>query len=714
MNFNIRERLTNNTYLLQFKILLLVVLLTNFAPVAADENDEAAALAEIYGDEEIISLATGNAQPISKAPAVATVITAKEIREIGARDIDDILETVPGLHVSRRARSGSSIYTFRGIYEENNSQVLMLINGIPITDAFLGDRSQVWGGMPVESISRIEVIRGPGSAVYGADASAGVINIVTKTAKEIDGTEIGVRYGSFNTKEGWLLHGGEYGGFDIAFMAEVKSTDGHSEDIDSDFQSFSDFIVGSSASLAPGSTNNGRDNIDLRLDVNKNNWRLRAGLQQRNNIEPGIGGAGALDNNVEFESQRWNADLTYDNENFSENWGIQSQVSFFSSSFEVDEDQILFPPGSFLLLPPPLAPLGPFADGVIGNPEYWVETWRYSVTGIYSKFQDHLIRVGVGYTDQEFTRVREEQNFSPLAPPGTLVEVTDTPFVFLPERHRDNTYGFIQDVWSFANDWELTAGIRYDDYNDFGDTWNPRAALVWSARHDTTLKLLYGQAFRAPSFAEFRNQNNPVALGNDELDPEEIETIEFAIDYRPFEDLRFGANVFYYEWEDIIRFVTDAASGTATAQNIGEQNGYGMEFEFEWKPTSTLSVIANYAFQDSEDEESNEDSGNAPHHQIYTRANWEFLPNWTLTPAINYVIDRDRSPGDTRDDLDDYSVVDLTLRKRAYSGKWEVAVGARNLFNSSPEEPTDISLNISNDLPLERRSVFAEFRIDFQ
>ena len=137
---------------------------------------------------------------------------------------------------------------------------------------------------------------------------------------------------------------------------------------------------------------------------------------------------------------------------------------------------------------------------------------------------------------------------------GVLTNVSDTPFVFLPEKHRDNKYSFVQDVWSFANDWELTAGIRYDAYNDFGDTWNPRLALVWSARHDTTLKLLYVLAFRAPSFAEFRNQNNPVALGNDELDPEEIETFEFALDYRPAESLHLGANVFYYKWDDIIRF----------------------------------------------------------------------------------------------------------------------------------------------------------------
>ena len=129
------------------------------------DYDEEEALIELYGDEEIISIATGSAQPISRAPAVATVITAKDIKEIGATDIDEVLETVPGLHVSRGAAGYLPIYTFRGIYTSANPQVLMLVNGISINNLFGGDRGRVWGGMPVEAISRIEVIRGPGSAV---------------------------------------------------------------------------------------------------------------------------------------------------------------------------------------------------------------------------------------------------------------------------------------------------------------------------------------------------------------------------------------------------------------------------------------------------------------------------------------------------------------------------------------------------------------------
>ena len=127
-------------------ILLNIILIFSFSSSAYSDYDEEEALIELYGDEEIISIATGSAQPISKAPAVATVITAKDIKEMGATDIDEALETVPGLHVSRRARQNLPIYTFRGVFDQNNPQVLMLVNGISINNLFVGDRSQVWGG----------------------------------------------------------------------------------------------------------------------------------------------------------------------------------------------------------------------------------------------------------------------------------------------------------------------------------------------------------------------------------------------------------------------------------------------------------------------------------------------------------------------------------------------------------------------------------------
>ena len=691
----------NNHQIFEFKFILFSIfifaLLTNTAFSDYDEDEEEA-LIELYGDEEFISIATGSAQPISRAPAVATVITAKDIKEIGATDIDEALETVPGLHVSRRAQGYLPIYTFRGIHTNENPQVLMLVNGISINNLFIGDRSQAWGGFPVESISRIEVIRGPGSAVYGADAFAGVINIITKEASEIDGLEVGSRIGSFDTKDAWALYGGEVGGFDIAFSAEFRDTDGQDEDVDADIATLQ------GTSLAPDSVNTGAENFDTRLSITKNNWKFRTGLQRRRDLGTGAGVAEALDPNGELKSDRWNADITYHNPVFTETWDVTAQVSFLNTSQEVSDDLSLFPPGSFLP-----GPVGPFPDGVIGNPEVWERHWRYNLTGIFTGFNNHMVRSGIGYNHQEVYKVEDESNFSPLGF-GTLTDLTDTPFAFLPEKHRNNAFAFVQDIWQLSNDWELTAGLRYDDYNDFGDTWNPRLALVWAARHDLTAKLLYGQAFRAPSFAEFRNQNNPVAIGNSDLDPEEIETFEVAFDYRPKDNLKLGLNLFRYEWDDIIRF-------TPEAQNFGEQEGYGGEFEFDWAINRDLTLVGNYAYQESEDQDTDENSGYAPRHQFYLRANWEFLPDWLISPQWNFVLDRERVDGDTRSDIDDYDIFDVTLRSRAFSNKWELALSARNLFNKRAFEPSQNTLGatgaIPNDLPLARRSLWGELRFNY-
>lgn len=672
-----------------------------FSNVYADDEE---ALIELYGDEDVISIATGSAQPISKAPAVASVITASDIKEMGATDIDEVLETVPGLHVSKSSLGYNPIYTFRGIYSGFNPQVLMLVNGIPITNLFNGDRNLVWGGMPVENISRVEVIRGPGSAVYGADASAGVINIVTKRAKEIDGFDAGSRLGSFDTHDAWVQYGNNLGGFDVAISAEFRDTDGQDEEITVDAATFQ------GTSLAPDSVNTGSENLDVRLDISRQNWQFRSGLQRRRDVETGAGIAEALDPNGTYESDRWNADLTYDNPALTDTWGLKAQVSFFNTSQESDEDTLLFPANSFLP-----GPIGPFPDGVIGNPEVWERHLRYNLTGVFTGFENHSIRTGIGYNHQEIYKVKEEKNFGLdadgnfIVPGSPKVDVSDSPFVFLPEKHRNNTFAFVQDVWNLATDWELTAGLRYDNYNDFGDTWNPRLALVWSARHDLTAKLLYGQAFRAPSFSEFRNQNNPVAIGNSDLDPEEMETLELAFDYRPQDHLRIGLNLFTYKWDDIIRF-------TPVAENIGEQEGYGAELEFDWKINRNLKIISNYAYQHSEDKNLDENSGNAPQHQFYIRAPWEFMPNWSIVPQWNFVMDRDRVEGDVRDDIDDYDIFDLTLRSKAFSNRWEVAVSARNLFNKSAFEPSQSSAfgaAIPNDLPLARRSFWGEFRFNY-
>ena len=442
--------------------IMLCLLMLSMVDAVAQKSKEEEALLQIYGDEEMISIATGSRRPIAKVPTVATVITAEDIKAIGATDLDEVLETVPGLHVARNPQGYNPIYTFRGIFSDFNAQVLVLINGIPTTHLFVGNRSQIWGGMPVEAIARIEVIRGPGSALYGADAFAGVINIITKTKQDIEDTEVGVRPGSFNTWDAWALHGGTWGGFDVATILEYHDTDGSGEIIDADAQTALDRIFGTSASLAPGSVNLQRENFDARLDIARGDWRLRAGLQRRRNFGNGAGVAQALDPSGRFASDRWNVDLTHHNPELFENWDVTAQLSYLDTSQEVERNQVVFPPGTRLPIGSdgnvnPVNPAGlvSFPDGFIGNPEVFERHARFNISAFFKGFERHLLRVGTGFNYGDVYKVRETKNFGPdpatglpLPSGGPLVDVTDTPFVFLREDNRKNYYFFwLSDTW---------------------------------------------------------------------------------------------------------------------------------------------------------------------------------------------------------------------------------------------------------------------------
>ena len=672
---------------------------------AQSQNSEESDLAAIYGDVDTVSIATGETQPIARAPAVATVITALQIKAMGATDINQVLETVPGLHVSTFYQAYNPIYTIRGIYSDFNPRTLMLINGIPITNLYEGNRGSIWGGMPVNSIARIEVIRGPGSALYGADAYSGVINVITKNIDNINGTEAGARLGSFNSRELWLLHGGNYHGLDIAYSLEYGTTDGQDRTIEADQQTLYDQTFTNPpysvapASYAPGPVNLGRKYLEGRVDTSWNNLRIRLGYQGRYDVQTGPGVAQALDPTGTNNSARFNMDASYTIESI-ENWDTTVQLSYLDTSAE--SDLILFPPGAFG---------GAYPNGMIGNPYVYERHTRLGVSSFYSGWLRHRIRLGVGINYGDLYKTKETKNFNPDGTPiGSVVDVTDsTPF--MRPHNRTNTYFLGQDEWSIANDWALTAGLRYDNYSDFGDTVNPRAALVWQAAYNLTSKLLYGRAFRAPSFAELYNINNPVALGNPKLKPETIDTLELAFDYQVTDKLRTGLNLFHYRMHDIIRFIPDPApASTSTAQNSGDQNGYGLEWEINWSISRTLKLNANYALQRSEDQTTHTDPGNAPHHEIYGGVNWLFKSNWSLNPQITWIGKRPRAFGDTRSPLKGYTLVDITLRRTHIKDNFELAASIHNIFNTDAREPSPSPGLIPNDLPLAGRNFYIELR----
>lgn len=672
-------------------------------PALGQSSDEEE-LAMSYGDKSFVSIATGSRVAVARAPAVATVITAEDIAAIGATDLDEVLETVPGLHVSRETQLYAPVYGIRGINIGFNPQVLMLINNVPLTTVYTGNRGAGWGGMPVENIARVEVIRGPGSALYGADAFSGVINIITKSAGEINGTRVGARVGSFNTKDGWILHGGQWGPVDVAAYLRTGSTDGARSTVHADAQTAWDALNGTNASLAPGRVYNDRDFLDGMLDLSLDKWRAHFAYRERK-LGSGTGIASALDPTGYSYSQNVSAELNYEHKTVAPNWGVSAQASIMH--YKEFSDAVLFPAGTQLNTGG-----GPFADGMIGNPDKWEQHGRLSASATYTGFEDHRIRFGLGWEKEEVYRTNEVKNFNPdYTPIGTgsisdVIDVTNT-VPFMEPQGRYKRYAYAQDEWSLAADWTLTAGIRHDSYSDFGSTTNPRLALVWDAAYNVTGKLMYGTAFRAPSMSELYAINNPVVRGNPHLSPERIRTIEAALTWQPMSRLQLGVNLFRYEMSDIIRLVNFAY------ENTGHQNGHGMEFEAEWELSKTLRLSGNYAYQESTDEATGEDAGNSPHHHVYARADWRFTPGWSLHSQVNWISKRMRVAGDPRDDLPGYETMDLTLKTDMGTRAWSFTMSVRNLFDKDVREPSPFDsvggrVLLPNDFPMPGRSVYAQ------
>lgn len=668
----------------------------------------------------VVTVATGTVQNLKNAPAIATVFTAEDIKAMGATELDQVLEAVPGMHVSRSANRLNAIYSIRGNHSLSNSQVLLMMNGVPVKDIYTGGLPPNFR-LPVANIARIEVIRGPGSALYGADAFAGVINVITKNAKELGQAVVGVRGGSFGSRDAWAQHGGAWGGWDVAFSAEMSRSDGDRERrVDADLQTTFDSALGTSASRAPGPLDTRYDVLNTHLNLSRDEWSIKLWSWRQDNAGIGPGVAQALDPAGYQDVSRYQVDAGFQNLRLADQWGMDARLSY--GYMNQQEYFNIFPAGTRLLIGADgnvnfTAPAGlvDFPDGLIGKPGLVERNLALAAMTSYEGWTNQRLRIGAGVQRNE-ARTNEAKNFGPGVINGTvspiggaLTDVTHTANKYMLDTGRTLVYALIQDEWQMRRDLALTAGLRYDHYSDFGSTLNPRFALVWETSDRLTSKLLYGQAFRAPSFVELYAVNNPAYLGSRKNVPETIKTLELAFDYQPVDTLRTALNLFGYVTKDNIEFRADPAPATTTsAQNIKGQRGHGFELEGEWRPDPAVQLRANYAWQHSELRATGQRVADAPGQRAFFDARWKFLPGWTAGAQVNRVADRKRVAGDTRDAIKDYTTVDMTLRHQFIAQNMELAASVRNAFNADAREPSNGT--IPGDYPLEKRSFHIELK----
>ncbi len=239
-------------------------------------------------------------------------------------------------------------------------------------------------------------------------------------------------------------------------------------------------------------------------------------------------------------------------------------------------------------------------------------------------------------------------------------------------------------------------------------------ALVWRAQHNLSWKLLYGTAFRPPSYNEAYSINNPVLRGNPQLRSETSRTLETGLNWQINSAWQLNANLYQFRMQDVILAQPIPAPGIGnTFQNSGRFHARGLELEAAWDNHQDWRINANYSRQHTIEVSSGKDAGYLPQHRFYLRGEWRPTADWQFGLQGNAVLKRARSPGDTRPPIADYHTFDLSARHMFADKRWQLALAITNLSNADAREPSPAPGLIPYDIPLPGRSFSLEISTRF-
>jgi len=231
------EKMRTKTHILVVLVLCLSGLITPQSQAFAEQQD--ANEPEDFLDmsiEELMNMevVTPSRKPqlLDTAPSNITVITEKEIRDSGAQTLAELLERLPGVYIPTQGNGEESLY-IRGVGERYNNKTLLMFDGYPLRHLYYYAHP-INATIPLANIKRIEVIRGPGSSLYGTNAFAGVINIITKDPQDIKDTEVLAGIGSWGSEQYHVLWGTHSDNFGLSIMSRYLDADLGQIDIDED------------------------------------------------------------------------------------------------------------------------------------------------------------------------------------------------------------------------------------------------------------------------------------------------------------------------------------------------------------------------------------------------------------------------------------------------------------------------------------------------
>jgi len=629
--------------------------------------------------------ATGNAITVNEAPSTMNVITAKQIKERGYEQLEDALRDIPGIDFIHTNGYVPTLIYFRGMYGAENLRALLMINGIPENN-IIGSNDMAGPAYSLQNVERIEIVWGPASALYGANAFGGVINIITKTGDQANGFQYQKGYGSFNTSVDRASFGINKNNFDISISGSLYSTDGpRFTNRDPNYTaSYVDkayslnFII--SYAFKKAKLSFGTRIFDTPMGfgtfLNSPTQFLRLPSQGNGNV----GTIGLLARDVRGEKSGLE-------EPFARTYYLQheykpSQKFNLLSRFVYRETGIAEDSYGYITID--------------GRKLYRVPTTNYSnrlsgeLIGNYNWGKKYQLSAGLQYFQDNIEHGDRKYNLDNtvyfLDGRDTLLNLN---FTFKP-RDFDirNTFGsYAQFVWNtnLLKKTSFTFGARYDNNNYYGAPVSPRFAMVSQPTDKFTFKLLFGTAYRAPTNTEIYQA--PPGLN---LKTEKAKTYELNLIYHFSSQFLGQINAFHNDLRDII--ILGNLVNLVADKNPGKITTNGIEARMEMAFAKSTSGFFNFTYISDIGENYltsvkrtipgiSKIKGNLG---ITTHVKEIFSFNFTA----NYVGKRNTPVTDPYGPVKGYLLGNITLTTdKFFDKRVSASIGVRNLFNTTYLDP---------------------------
>ena len=509
-----------------------------------------------------ITAAAKRPQKQSDAAASVTVVTREEIRRFGYRTLGEALRAQRGLYVSYDRN-----YTYLGVRGflrpgDYSNRVLLLVNGHTLNDDIF--QSGYFGydfGIDIETIERIEIIRGPHSALYGGNALFAVINVITANAVSRPGVTVAVETGSFERKRGYVSGGHVFrNGLEVFAAGSVIDLDGHDELFYREFAS-------PQTNDGVAEDADGEKAINLHVNARYGGFSLQGGANRRDKTIP-TGAYDTVFNDRDTETQdgRYFGELSYTHE-------LPGAVTLDGRAYY---DGLRYK-GRYPY---------PGEEGRQVLSDLGVSHWLGGeIRGSRQFATTHRVTVGSEYSYHPRAHQRADDS------DGT---------VYFTDSQEFGSWGiYAQDEWSVLPSLTITAGGRFDRFYDSDDELTPRAGAVWSPLERTRFKVLYGRAFRPPNLYEQYYADGVTNLPNPALRPERITAYEGIVEHDASQSTQLIASVFHYRMKNLIeQTIAGESDDRLIFRNTTSAEATGAELELRTAIVGGVHGRAAYSIQD--------------------------------------------------------------------------------------------------------------------